>query len=163
MEALWLARVVHVLGVVLWIGGVAMVTTVILPWIRRLPLDENPVEFFENVEQRFARQARLVTVLTGLSGFYLVHRMGVWGRYLMPEFWWIHAMTLIWLVFTLILFVLEPLVLREVLVRRAERDPAGTLAIIQRAHWVLLILSLVTVAGAVAGSHGWVSRLAGSP
>ncbi len=162
MESLILPRVIHVLGVVLWIGGVAMVTTVILPWVRRLPLEENPVVFFERVEERFSRQARIVTLLTGLSGFYLVHRLGVWSRYLSPEFWWIHAMTLVWLIFTLILFVLEPLVLRRVLIRRAEQDPAGTLAIIQRAHWVLLTLSLVTVAGAVAGSHGWSFRLAAS-
>ncbi len=161
MESFVLARVIHVLGVVLWIGGVAMVTTVLLPWIRRLPLEENPVEFFEQVEHRFARQARIVTLLTGLSGFYLLHVMGAWSRYLDAGFWWIHAMTLIWIVFTLILFVLEPLVLRDVLIRRAERDPAGTLAIIQRAHWVLLILSLVTIAGAVAGSHGWSFRPSG--
>ena len=161
MESLILARAIHVLGVVIWIGGVAMVTTVILPWVRQLPRHENPVAFFEHVEQRFARQARVVILLTGLSGFYLVHRMGIWSRYLSPEFWWIHAMTLIWLIFTLILFVLEPLVLRQVLIRRAERDPEGTLAIIQRAHWVLLTLSLITAAGAVAGSHGWSFGLAG--
>ncbi len=155
MESFIVARVIHVLGVVLWIGGVAMVTTVVLPWIRTLPQQENPVAFFENVEQRFARQARVVTLLTGLSGFYLVYRMDAWSRYLDPAFWWIHAMTLIWLVFTLILFVLEPLVLRDRLIRRAESDPEGTLALIQRAHWVLLTLSLVTAAGGVAGSHGW--------
>ena len=162
MESFILARVIHVLGVVLWIGGVAMITTVILPWIRKLPHQENPVAFFEHVEQRFARQARVVTLLTGLSGFYLLHQMGAWSRYLLLEYWWLHAMTLIWLVFTLILFVLEPLVLRDVLIRRAERDPSGTLAIIERAHWVLLTLSLVTAAGAVAGSHGWSFRLGGS-
>lgn len=150
------------LGVVLWIGGVAMVTTVILPWIRSHPPDENPVAFFEHVEHRFARQARVVTLLTGLSGFYLVHRMGIWGRYLSVDFWWIHAMTLVWVIFTLILFVLEPLVLRTVLIRRAETDPAGTMALVQRAHWVLLTLSLVTVAGAVAGSHGWMFRFGAS-
>ena len=33
----WIAaRVLHVLGVVLWIGGVAMATTVLLPAARRL-------------------------------------------------------------------------------------------------------------------------------
>ncbi len=155
MEDLALARAVHVLGVVLWIGGVAMVTTVLLPSIRALPDHENPVAFFERIERRFARQARVVTVLTGLSGFYLLHRMGAWSRYLSADNWWLHAMTLVWLVFTLILFVLEPWVLHERLARRAERDPDGTLALIQRAHWVLLALSLLTVAGAAAGSHGW--------
>jgi hypothetical protein len=31
----------------------------------------------------------------------------------------------------------------------------GTFALIQRMHWVLLTISLLAVAGAVAGSHGW--------
>jgi uncharacterized membrane protein len=158
MESLIFARILHVLGVVIWIGGVAMVTTVVLPGIRREPDDANPVERFERIEERFARQARIATVVTGLSGFYLVHRLGVWDRYLSVEFWWIHAMTLVWIVFTAILFVLEPFVLRTVLIRRAERDPGGTLVLIQRAHWVLLGLSLITLAGAVAGSHGWSFR-----
>ncbi len=158
MQDLALARAIHVLGVVLWIGGVALVTTVLLPAIRALPDQDDPVALFERIERRFARQARIVTLLTGLSGFYLVHRMGAWGRYLSAESWWLHAMTLVWLVFTLILFVLEPWVLHERLARRAERDPQGTLALILRAHRVLLALSLLTVAGAVAGSHGWSFR-----
>jgi len=31
MESYILARVIHVVAVILWIGGVAMVTTVIIP------------------------------------------------------------------------------------------------------------------------------------
>ena len=50
MEDLALARALHVLAVVLWIGGVAMVTTVLLPAIRRLPLSDDPVALFEQVE-----------------------------------------------------------------------------------------------------------------
>jgi uncharacterized membrane protein len=156
METLFIARAIHVVGVVLWIGGVAMVTTVLLPAIRSFPPGENPVEFFERIEGRFARQARFVTLITGLSGLYMLYRLGAWSRYLSLENWWLHAMTLVWLLFTVILFVLEPLVLHRKLAERAERDPDGTLALIHRAHWVLLTLSLVTVAGAVAGSHGWV-------
>jgi uncharacterized membrane protein len=37
MDAYVLARVLHVLAVVHWIGGVAMVTLVILPQMRALP------------------------------------------------------------------------------------------------------------------------------
>lgn len=36
MPELAIARVLHVLGVVLWIGGVAMVTTVLLPATKRI-------------------------------------------------------------------------------------------------------------------------------
>lgn len=155
MERLALLRTLHVLGVVLWIGGVAFVTTVLLPALRRLPEDADPVEWFERIEGRFARQARVVTAVTGLSGFGMLYEMGAWARYLRPEFWWLHAMTFVWLLFTLILFVLEPLVLHRRLRERARTDPAGVLSLLQRAHWLLLALSLITVAGAVSGSHGW--------
>lgn len=155
METLALTRAVHVLGVVLWIGGVAFVTTSLLPALRTLADRENPVELFERVERRFARQARVVTLVTGLSGFTLLHLLGGWHRYLSLGSWWLHAMTLVWLVFTLLLFVLEPLVLHRRLAERAARDPQGTLALLERAHRVLLALSLLAVGGAVAGSHGW--------
>ena len=40
MVELIVARILHVIGVVLWIGGVAMVTTVLLPATRRLKAPE---------------------------------------------------------------------------------------------------------------------------
>ena len=64
-------------------------------------------------------------------------------------------MTLVWIIFTLILYVLEPLILYKVFRKFAERNPEKTFTIMHRAHWVLLMLSLITTAGAVAGSHGW--------
>ena len=155
MSGFTLALVLHVIGVVLWIGGVAMVTTVLLPAVRRFKTPAERVAFFEQVESRFARQARFTTLLTGLSGFYMLHVLGLWGR-LTPAYWWVYAMMLVWAIFTLMLFVLEPLVLHRWFRARAARAPERTFAFIQRMHWVLLILSLVTVAGAVAGSHGWV-------
>jgi uncharacterized membrane protein len=35
MDPATVARVLHVLGVVLWIGGLAFVTTILLPSVRR--------------------------------------------------------------------------------------------------------------------------------
>jgi hypothetical protein len=51
--------------------------------------------------------------------------------------------------------VLEPLVLHRLFLKKAEQAPEKTFVVIQVMHWVLLTISLVTVAGAVAGSHGW--------
>jgi uncharacterized membrane protein len=150
-----LARALHVLAVVLWIGGVAFVTAVLLPAVRTIREPAEQVAFFEKVEAGFARQARVTTLLTGLSGFYLVHRLGAWDRFTDLHYWWMHAMVLVWALFTLILFVLEPLWLHRRFRERAQRDPEGTLAMISRLHWLLLAASLVTVAGAAAGSHGW--------
>jgi uncharacterized membrane protein len=155
MEDIAVARAVHVLGVILRIGGVAMVTTVLLPETRALRSPAERLAWFEAVEGRFAVQARWTTLLTGASGVYLVHALGLWGRFADGRFWWMHAMVGIWLIFTLMLFVLEPLVLHRLFSERARLDPEGTFAAVTRVHWVLLVLSLVTVAGAVAGSHGW--------
>jgi uncharacterized membrane protein len=58
MEDLAIARALHVLAVVLWIGGVAMVTTVLLPAVRRHVKPAEQVEFFEQLDSRFAAQAR---------------------------------------------------------------------------------------------------------
>ncbi len=148
------ARVLHVIGVVMWIGGVSMVTTVLLPAAKRLASPAERVAFFERVEHRFAAQARFTTLLAGASGFYMTWRLDLWGRFDEPEFWWMHAMVAVWVIFTLLLFVLEPLVLHRVFRARAAVDPEGTFALMQRFHWVLLTLSAVTIAGAVAGSHG---------
>jgi len=155
MDEFVLARVLHVLGVVFWIGGVAMVTTVLLPTVAKMKSVEERVEFFELLESRFARQARLTTLLVGVSGFYMVHILDAWSRFTELQYWWMHAMVLVWGVFTLMLFVLEPWVLHQWFASRARNKPVQTFALIQRLHWFLLSISLITIAGAVAGSHGW--------
>ena len=154
MDDLALARALHVLGVVHWIGGVAMVTWVILPAVRGLESDLDPIALFERVEGRFAFQAKLSTLLAGASGFYLTDRMFAWDRFLEPAFWWMHAMVAIWAVFTMVLFVAEPLFLHRWFHARAATDPMGTLRLVIRMHRVLLTASLVTVGAAVLGAHG---------
>lgn len=155
MNDYFFARLVHVAAVVLWIGGVAFVTTVLLPAVGRLHVPAERVALFERVEAGFARQARFTSLLAGLSGFYLVNRLDAWARFADPGYWWMHAMVLVWLLFTLMLFVFEPLWLHRWFRARAARDPEGTFALIRRIHWLLLAASLITVAGAAAGSHGW--------
>lgn len=149
-----IARALHVLGVVLWIGGVAFVTMVLLPAASRHPNPEEGIAGFEQAEQRFSFHAKGWTLLTGLSGFYLTWRFDLWGRFLDPHFWWMHAMVAIWLIFTIVLFLLEPIFLHRWFAEQARRDPRSTLRRISRLHWLLLVASLITVAGAVAGSHG---------
>ena len=53
-RSLVFARVLHVMGVVLWIGGVAFVTTVVIPMLRRLPSGEERLRLFEAIEGRFS-------------------------------------------------------------------------------------------------------------
>lgn len=154
MDDLTIARALHVIAVVHWIGGVAMVTAVILPAVARMEAKERRLALFEAIEGRFSAQAKVSVTVAGLSGFYMTHRLAAWDRFLDPGFWWMHAMVLVWALFTVVLFVAEPLVLDAWFRRRAARDPEGTFAIVRRAHWLLLSVSAVTVAAAVLGAHG---------
>jgi uncharacterized membrane protein len=147
------ARALHVVGVVLWIGGVAMVTLVLIPAVRRVR-DDDAVALFERFEHGFARQSRWTTLLVGATGFYLVAALDLWPRFADVRYWWMSAMVLVWALFTIMLFVLEPFFLQRWSAERARRDPRGTLRLIALVHAILLVLSLATVAGAVAGSHG---------
>lgn len=155
MPELTIARILHVIGVILWIGGVALVTTVLLPATRRLASSAQQVQFFDQIEVGFARQARWTTLITGLSGFWLVYLLHGWERFLHAAYWWMHLMVAVWVIFVLMLFILEPLWLHHWFERAARRDPESTFAVIRRLHWLMLIISLAAVAGAVAGSHGW--------
>ena len=149
-----LARALHVVGVVLWIGGVAFVTTVLIPSLRKMKNADKRLELFEQLEGKFAFQARIVTLITGLTGFYMLNYMQAWERYQQLQFWWVHLMTLVWLIFTLVLFVLEPLLLHRRFKAMAAENSDRAFALLHRMHKVLLVLSLITVFGTVAGAHG---------
>lgn len=154
MDALTIARALHVLAIVHWIGGVAFVTLVLLPGLASQPAGSR-LATFEALEGRFANQARATTVIAGASGLYMTHALAAWDRFLHPlHFWWMHAMLLVWAIFTLMLFVAEPLFLHRWFRARAARDPDGTFRLIRRMHALLLSVSLVTIFGAVLGAHG---------
>lgn len=155
MDDFVLARVVHVLSVVLWIGGVAMVTLILLPVLKQMTSPEEAMIFFTRFRRRFAAQARLTTLLVGLSGFYMTFILDAWHRFVQWQYWWMHTMVLIWLLFTFMLFVAEPKSRKRATASLPQNITAQTFSAIQRKHLVLLVLSLLTVAGAVAGSHGW--------
>lgn len=155
MQDIAIARALHVLAIVMWIGGVAFVTTVMLPAIRRSNAPDRMFPVFHSMESRFAPQARVLVLLAGATGFYMVWRMDAWSRFDSLRFWWMHAMVCVWLIFTAMLFVIEPLFMHRRLERRAATAPARTFARVERMHRVLLVLSLLTVVGAVAGAYGF--------
>ena len=154
MDDVTLARALHVVFVVLWIGGVAFVTTVLLPAVRRLKAPSERVQFFDEIEQRFAFQARISTVVVGLTGFYMVYRfnLGIASGMVRVGGWM--PWSVFGGIFILMLSVAEPLVLHRWLLARAQAKPEATFSLVEWLHRALLLLSLITVLGAVAGSHG---------
>ncbi|MCH8011993.1 MAG: hypothetical protein IIA61_08620 [Candidatus Marinimicrobia bacterium] len=150
-----LARILHVIGVVIWIGGVAFVTTVLIPSLKKITDTHDRLELFEQLEGKFAFQAKIATLITGVSGYYMLDFLNAWDRYLHLQFWWMHLMTFIWAVFTVVLFVLEPLFLHRWFREQASKNSENAFAWLHRMHMALLTLSMLAVLGAVAGSHGF--------
>jgi uncharacterized membrane protein len=149
------ARALHIIGVVLWIGGVAFVTTILIPSIKTLKDEDNRLALFETLEGKFATQARIVTLFTGFSGFFMIFYMNVWERYQHIQFWWMHLMTAIWVIFTVVLFILEPLILHRWFRKKAIQNSDLAFLWLHRMHKVLLTLSIIAIAGAIFGSHGF--------
>jgi len=153
-DDLILARVLHVLAIVHWIGGVAFVTLVVLPFSLSRASATEGFAFFDAVEQRFAAQVRFSIPIAGAAGLWLTYRMDVWDRFLDPHFWWMGAMLGLWLVFAIVVFVIEPL-FDERIEQMARRDPATALNRLARLHRILLAIAALTILGAVAGAHGF--------
>lgn len=155
MDDIALARALHVVAVVIWIGGVSMVTTVVFPGLLRGALGPDRLLAFQAIERRFKWQARAAIIVVGLSGFYIIYRLDLWDRFQTVDFWWMHAMVCLWLLFAFMLFIAEPFILHRYIHRWAKTDPDMTFRRMSRAHWIVLGLSLATVFAAVAGGHGW--------
>ncbi len=153
IDGLAVARAVHVVAIVHWIGGLLFVTLVILPSLLETEAPRR-LAVFDALERRFATQARLSTLLVGLSGFYMLYAYEHWGRIADPRFWWLDAMIGLWAIFTIMLFVAEPLFLHAWFDARAQRDPDGAFRVALRGHRVLSLAAVVTVLGAVGGAHG---------
>lgn len=154
MDDVTVARALHILAVIHWMGGVGFVTAVILPAVTSIADPSGRLALFEIIESRFAAQVKVSVPVAGLTGAYMAERLDAWGRFVEPAGWWLAAMAIIWFLFMAILFVVEPLVLRGWFQRRAIDDPDGTFRLIQRAHWGLLAAGAATATAAVLGAHG---------
>lgn len=142
-------RMLHVLGVVWWVGGVVMVTATILPALGATGLSEaERLNTFKEIRRRFAWQARAAVLLVGASGLYMLVYLGGAARLALPSGWWIDLMIVTWTIFALILFVVEPLgVLHKT---GLQSRPRAFLMM----HVFLSFISLVTVAVSILGAHG---------
>lgn len=152
MDDFTIARAIHVIAVLFWIGGVGFVTWVLMPMLEAPEQPEDRLNRFQQIEQRFAWQARIWVLLAGASGFWMVTRADMWSRFADGRFWWMHLMVALWSVFVLMLFIIEPLYLHR---RMATSNASG--ADFARALWLhrlLLAVGIFTIFGAVGGSHG---------
>jgi uncharacterized membrane protein len=141
-----IAVAVHIMSVVVWIGGVAFVTLVTFPMILRMDKSLEMVIMFQGTEHRFANIAKVMVVLAGLSGFYLLNEKG-----LSTAVW---IMIVIWAVYASLLFGLEKLIFAKLFGRpEDQKDTKKVFNILQWFHWVVLGLSFLAIAAGVYQAH----------
>jgi uncharacterized membrane protein len=154
MDDIVVARALHVLAVIHWIGGLAFVTLVVLPFARSRRMSEDALTLFEDIERHFSAQVRISVPIAGATGLWMTYRMELWDRFADPEFWWMTAMFGLWLIFMLMLFVIEPF-FHAKFEKSTRQDSSSAFRRVSRLHEFLLLLAAVTALGAVAGSHGF--------
>lgn len=152
MDDFVLARIVHVIAITLWIGGVAFVTLVVMPMLRAHEVPEARLARFQQIERGFAWQARIWVLLAGASGLWMVWRADTWSRFADIHLWWMHAMVAVWAIFAVMLFIAEPLHLHRRLAQ--STTPARDFARMAVMHKILLAASVTAIFGAVGGSLG---------
>ena len=154
VEYVALARAIHVMALVHWIGGVAIVTTIVLPAARRMPNALEAIAAFEQFERRFAAQVRVSIALVGASGLYMLDVFDAWDRFEHLSFWWMHLMVAVWALFAIMVYVVEPLLVHRRFHQLALRDKNRAFTIAIRLHAVALGISTVAIAAGVIGAHG---------
>ncbi|MFQ5736425.1 MAG: hypothetical protein ACE5GY_06130 [Thermodesulfobacteriota bacterium] len=154
----YLMHIIHLLTVILWIGGLAFVTIIVLPMVIKTPDALQKVLMFQRIEHRFARHARIYNLITGASGFIMMLLMG-WQRLLFTRAGIpLTVMTLIWVFWFVMLWGLEPLVIKKMLsnmMKSGEKMEIDTVfARMNRLHWGMVFISLVAATAGALVAHG---------
>jgi uncharacterized membrane protein len=142
------ARAIHILALVVWIGGVWFVTTVLRPAMKQKPPEEWMREF-RAIEHRFAPQAWMAMLLVLFSGLYMLYQYDLWQHLADRHYWWIPFMVVAWL-----LLVIDHLVILRTLYDRGMPAPQRELIRMRLMHRLILGFSLLAIFAAIGGSHG---------
>ncbi len=151
-----LLMAIHVIGVVLWIGGVAFVTLIVFPMIMRMEGSFEKVMFFQGVEHRFAKIAKLCVLIVGITGVWLLYLTGEWrllfeGSGIGPT-----LMVIVWAFYAFIL-LLEGKLFKIIFHGKAQQDTEKIFSRMTVFHWVVLGLSLLAIGVGVWAGHGGLS------
>ncbi len=143
---------VHVVLVVLWIGGVGFVTLVIFPQLLKMEDSLEQVLMFHRIESRFAKQAKVYVWLTGFTGALLLYYTGKHTVLLQAETLGISIMIFVW-AFYLAVLTFEKKLFAKIFEGK-EVEGKKVFWFLSAFHWVVLGLSLLAVFAGVWQGHG---------
>ena len=144
---------IHVLGVVLWIGGVAFVTLIVFPLIIKMEGSLEQVLFFQRVEHQFAKIAKLCVLIVGLTGAWLLYLTGQWKQLFTLQGIGPTAMLFVWSFYVLVLFF-ERRLFQLIFSNQGQQDMKKVFYKLTVFHWVVLGLSLLATGIGVWTGHG---------
>jgi len=90
----------------------------------------------------------------GLSGLYMIMKLDGWDRFVHASFWWLDLMVVVWVLFALMVYILEPFVMHRLFHNLALREKHRAFALATRLHVIALCVSAFTIAAGVLGSLG---------
>lgn len=154
-----LMHIIHLITVILWIGGLAFVTVIMLPITLGTKDSLQKVLSFQRVEHRFAKLARIYNIVTGVSGFVMLFMMD-WQKLLFTrDGAALTVMTVIWVFWFVMLFGLEPIIIRKMLEKmikgEEKMDIDGVFRKMFVLHWVLMVVSFAAAAAGALHAHGY--------
>ncbi len=149
-----IALIIHVLSIVIWIGGVAFVTMIVFPMIQRTQSSLEQVMMFQGVEHRFSKIAKWMILISGLTGIYMLHEKGFPFLTTSSS---IHVwlMILVWAFYASLIFFLEKRIFKK-LFTKPSGEQLKTEQIffrLQVFHWIVLTLSFSAIVAGVWGGH----------
>ncbi len=152
-------HIIHIITVVVWIGGLSFITLLILPLIIDMDDPLQKALLFQRIEHKFAPMARIYNIIVGISGFVMVYLTGWYKLYPTYKGLPLLIMTLIWVMWFIMLFGLEPVIIRKMLDRMVKRNEKmeieNIFRLMNRMHFILLLLSFIAIIAGVAFGHSY--------
>lgn len=144
---------IHVLGVVIWIGGVAFVTMIVFPMLMRMEGSLEKMILFQGVEHRFAKIAKISVAAVGITGAWMLQITGEWKTLFSAAGIGPTLMVIVW-TFYLLVLLFEGRLFKVLFRGEAQQDTSKVFFRLSAFHWVVLGLSLLAIGVGVWASHG---------
>jgi uncharacterized membrane protein len=149
---------IHVIGVVIWIGGVAFVTMIVFPMLMRMEGSLEKMILFQGVEHRFAKIAKISVATVGITGAWMLQITGEWKTLFSAAGIGPTLMVIVWTLY-LIVLLFEGRLFKVLFGGEAQQDTSKVFFRLSVFHWVVLGLSLLAIGvGVWAGQGGKLVR-----
>jgi uncharacterized membrane protein len=144
--------IIHVICIIVWIGGVTFVTTVVFPMMYRTEGSLEKALLFQGVEHRFAAMVKWILGIVAVTGFWLLSAKYGFALLARPRGLGIILMIFAWTLYTTVLLS-ERKIFSRIFADPEKIDMNKALRMINVMHWFLLTISYSAVAGGVWFGH----------